>query len=221
MGTAENLMAENTTYQTIETEPFEQSIEDVKRLYPQTSLVSRAERELLNGHRGKVIWFTGLSGSGKSTLANALEIALHAQGRRTYLLDGDNLRLGLNMDLGFSISDRVENMRRIIEVAHLMLNAGLVVLVASIAPFAKERDRARIQIGAADFVEVYVNTPIEICEQRDVKGLYKKAREKKISNMTGISSPYEAPDSPAYVAMSHEMSVAQTIRELLDLIADI
>lgn len=205
--------------QAIEAERIQRSTGDVNGFYPQTVLVSRADRERLNGHQGKVIWFTGLSGSGKSTLANALEVALHAQGRRTYTLDGDDLRLDLNKDLGFSIADRVENMRRIVGVAQIMLNAGLVVLVASIAPFAKERERARSQIGTAHFLEVYVNAPIEICEQRDVKGHYKKARGKQISNMTGISSPYEVPDSPAYIARSHEISVAQTIQELLSLIA--
>lgn len=191
---------------------------DTKGLLPQTSLVSRTDRERLNGHPGKVIWFTGLSGSGKSTLANALEAALHAKGIKTYILDGDNLRLGLNNDLGFTIADRVENMRRIIEVAQLMLNAGIVVLVASIAPFAKEREKARSQIGAMDFLEVYVDTPIEICEQRDVKGLYKKARGQQIFNMTGIGSPYEVPDSPSFIARGHEVSVDQTVQELLDLL---
>lgn len=205
-------------YPVIEVEKIQQPIGDVNNLHTTTFLVSRADRERLNGHQGKVIWFTGLSGSGKSTLANALEVALHAQGTRTYTLDGDDIRLGLNKDLGFSIADRVENMRRIVEVAQLMLNAGIVVLVAVIAPFAKERARARSQIGATHFLEVYVNTPIEICEQRDVKGLYKKARANKIANMTGIGSPYEIPDSPSYIARSHEVPVAQTVRELLDLL---
>lgn len=201
----------------VEAVPTEQVVSAINSCHPQTAVVSRADRERLNGHQGKVVWFTGLSGAGKSTLANALEAALHEKGIRTYTLDGDNLRLGLNKDLGFAIADRVENMRRIVEVAQLMLNAGIVVLVASIAPFAKERERARSQIGDAHFLEVYVNTPIEICEQRDIKGLYKKAREQKISNMTGISSPYEAPDSPSYIARS-EVSVTETIRELLGLI---
>lgn len=207
-------------YQVIKAESVQQSIGDLKSHRPLPSLVSRADRECLNGHQGLVIWFTGLSGSGKTTLANALEVALHAQGKRTYTLDGDEVRLGLNKDLGFSIADRVENMRRIVEVAQLMLNAGMVVLVASIAPFANERQRARNQIGAAYFLEVYVNTPIEICEQRDVKGLYKKARGKQIGNMTGISSPYEIPDSPGYIARSNEITVAQAVKELLELIAE-
>lgn len=165
-----------------------------------------------------MIWFTGLSGSGKSTLANALEVALHAQGIRTYILDGDNLRQGLNKDLGFTIDDRVENMRRIVEVAQLMMNAGITVLVASIAPFTKEREMARTQIGCANFFDVYVNTPLEICELRDPKGLYKKARGKTISDMTGIGSPYEVPDAPSYIARNHDVPVDQTIRELLNLL---
>ena len=194
-----------------------QVVSAVNSCRAQTSAVSRADRERLNGHQGKVVWFTGLSGAGKSTLANSLEAVLHEKGIRTFILDGDKLRLGLNKDLGFAVADRVENMRRIVEVAQILLNAGIVVLVASIAPFAKERERARSLIGSAHFLEVYVNTPIEICEQRDVKGLYKKAREQKISNMTGISSPYEVPDSPSYIAR-YEVSMVQTVRELLELI---
>ena len=184
-------------------------------------MVSRADRELLNGHRGMVIWFTGLSGSGKSTLANAFATALHTKGIRTFVLDGDHLRAGLSRDLGFTFADRVENMRRIAEVSQLMMNAGLVVLVASIAPFAREREMAKNLIGSADFLDVYVSTPLAICEARDVKGLYKQAREKKISDMTGISSPYEIPESPAYIANNHDVPVEQTIRELMGLFASL
>ena len=190
----------------------------VNSAFTQPFLVSRADRERLNGHPGRVIWFTGLSGSGKSTLANALEVALHAKRIRTYILDGDNLRQGLNKDLGFTIADRAENMRRIAEVAQLMMNAGITVLVASIAPFSRERELARNQIWAAHFFDVYVNTPIEICEQRDPKGLYKSARGKAISDMTGMGSPYEAPNAPRYIARNHETPVEQTVRELMDIL---
>lgn len=167
-----------------------------QNVHKQSVSIGRAEREQLNGHKGKVIWFTGLSGSGKSTLANALELALHAQGRRTYLLDGDNIRQGLNKDLGFTEADRVENIRRIAEVAKLMMDAGLIVMTAFISPYRRERDMARELIGADNFVEVFVNTPLSVCEQRDVKGLYKKARTGLIPNFTGVNSPYEAPLQP-------------------------
>jgi bifunctional enzyme CysN/CysC len=129
-------------------------------------------------------------------LANALEVALHARGVRTYVLDGDNVRLGLNRDLGFTPANRVENIRRIAEVARLMMDAGLVVLTAFISPYKRERAMARDLIGTENFVEVYVNTPLAVCKQRDVKGLYQKAREGKIPNMTGVNSPYEAPEAP-------------------------
>lgn len=158
--------------------------------------VTRADRERLNGHSGKVIWFTGLSGSGKSTLANALEMALHRRGMRTFTLDGDNLRHGLNRDLGFSDEDRVENIRRVAEVAKLMLDAGAIVMTAFISPFERDRQMARTLIGEDRFVEVYVNTPLSVCEQRDVKGLYKLARAGKVAHMTGLTSPYEAPAAP-------------------------
>lgn len=161
--------------------------------------VGRVQREALNGHPGKVIWFTGLSGAGKSTLANALALALHAQQRHTYILDGDTLRRGLNSDLGFTAADRVENMRRTMEVARLMLDAGLVVMVALISPFRRERELARAQIGGDNFLEVYVSTPLQTCEQRDTKGLYALARSGRLANMTGIDSAFEAPAAPELV----------------------
>ena len=173
---------------------------------------------MLNGHSGKVIWFTGLSGSGKSTLANALEVELHRQGKRTYILDGDNVRHGLNKDLGFTEADRVENIRRVAEVAKLMMDAGLIVITAFISPFRQEREMARELIGENCFVEVYVNTPLDVCEQRDVKGLYKKAREGLIPNMTGINSPYEAPEHPAFVADTHNSSKEALLAELTKLV---
>ncbi len=167
-----------------------------QNLFSPALTIGREDRERLNGHQGKVIWFTGLSGSGKSTIANALEKELHAQGKHTYILDGDNIRQGLNNDLGFTDADRVENIRRVAEVAKLMFDAGLIVMAAFISPFRAEREMARKLIGEKNFVEVYVDTPLEVCEQRDPKGLYKKARNGEILNMTGISSPYEAPTHP-------------------------
>jgi bifunctional enzyme CysN/CysC len=174
-----------------------------QNVHRQALSITRQDRERLNGHQGKVIWFTGLSGSGKSTIANALEKELHAQGKRTYILDGDNIRQGLNKDLGFTDADRVENIRRVAEVAKLMMDAGLIVMTAFISPFRAEREMARELIGRDNFIEVFVDTPLEVCEQRDPKGLYKKARSGQLPNMTGITSPYESPLSPDCV-LSHE-----------------
>lgn len=150
-----------------------------------------------------LIWFTGLSGAGKSTIANALEVALFEQNRHTYLLDGDNVRLGLNKDLGFSEKDRVENIRRIGEVSKLMVDAGLIVLSAFISPLASDRMIVRNLFQSGEFVEIYVNTPLSVCEERDTKGLYKKARENVITNFTGISSPYEPPTEPEIQVDTH------------------
>ncbi|MBQ0943138.1 sulfate adenylyltransferase subunit CysN [Ideonella sp. 4Y16] len=158
--------------------------------------VDKAARATAKGQKPAVLWFTGLSGAGKSTIANLVEKKLHAMGRHTYLLDGDNVRHGLNKDLGFTEADRVENIRRISEVAHLMVDAGLIVLTAFISPFRSERAMARSLMGEGEFVEVYVDTPLDVAEDRDVKGLYKKARRGEITNFTGISSPYEAPENP-------------------------
>ena len=163
----------------------------------------------------RTIWFTGLSGSGKSTLANALEKRLVAMGKHTMLLDGDNIRMGLNKDLGFTEVDRVENIRRIAEVAKLMNDAGLIVLTAFISPYKKDRENAKEIIGH-DFFEVYVSTPIEECEKRDVKGLYKKARKGGIPNFTGISSPYEIPESPDLSINTKEMSVDEAVSMIMD-----
>ena len=172
------------------------TVANPENIFPQALHISRSQRESLKGHTGKVIWFTGLSGSGKSSLANALVQALHQAGKHTYILDGDNIRSGLCSDLGFSDADRIENIRRIAEVARLMMDAGLIVMTAFISPFRAERDMARQLIGADNFIEVYVNTPLAVCETRDPKGLYKKARAGLISNMTGINSVYEAPEVP-------------------------
>jgi bifunctional enzyme CysN/CysC len=190
------ILVDRYTHATVAAGMVRHSLRRAQNVHQQALSIARADRERLNGHQGKVIWFTGLSGSGKSTIANALEVALHAQGKRTYLLDGDNVRQGLNKDLGFTDADRVENIRRIAEVAKLMMDAGLIVMTAFISPFRREREMARELIGAENFVEVYVSTPLEVCEQRDVKGLYKKARAGQLPNMSGIGSPYEPPTAP-------------------------
>ncbi len=157
--------------------------------------VTREQREHTQGHKGAVLWFSGLSGSGKSTIANELEQTLVANGIRTYLLDGDNVRHGLNANLGFSDADRLENLRRVSEVAKLMCDAGIVVLTAFISPFDKDRQRVR-ELLTDDYIEVFVDTPLSVCEQRDPKGLYKKARAGQIKHFTGIDSPFEAPKNP-------------------------
>lgn len=185
-------------------------------IFSQHFSVNRGMRERLNGHSGKVLWLTGLSGAGKSTLANAIEIELHRVGRKTYLLDGDNIRSGLNSDLGFSDADRVENIRRVAEVARLMLDAGMIVISAFISPFQAEREMAKTLIGPNDFLEIYVNTPLRVCEERDPKGLYRKARQGAISNMTGLGSAYEPPAAPfATFNGSGEISVEQAARDLV------
>jgi bifunctional enzyme CysN/CysC len=158
--------------------------------------VSKAARASLNGQKPCVVWFTGLSGAGKSTIANLLERRLHTAGRHTYLLDGDNVRHGLNRDLGFTEADRVENIRRVAEVARLMVDAGLIVLVSFISPFRAERRMARELVSSGEFLEVYVDAPLAVAETRDPKGLYKKARRGELKNFTGIDSPYEVPENP-------------------------
>ena len=161
--------------------------------------VPRDERTKLRGHRGATLWLTGLSGSGKSTLSHRVERLLLERGVFAYVLDGDNVRHGLNSDLGFKPEDRVENIRRIGEVARLFTDAGAIVLTAFISPYRSDRDRARALMAPGDFVEVYVAAPLEVCEARDPKGLYKKARAGAIPDFTGISAPYEAPESPELV----------------------
>ena len=179
--------------------------------------VTPAQREQLHGHKGGVVWFTGLSGSGKSTVAGALEEALHQLGVSTYLLDGDNVRHGLCSDLGFSDDDRKENIRRVGEVAKLMVDAGLVVLTAFISPHRAERQMVREQLGAGRFIEVFVDTPLEVCEARDPKGLYKKARAGELRNFTGIDAVYEAPQAPE-IHLDGQQLVTNLIAQLLDLL---
>lgn len=177
--------------------------------------VTRARREAQNGHRGAILWFTGLSGAGKSTLAHEVEERLHRMGCRTFVLDGDNVRHGLCRDLGFSAEDRVENIRRIGEVAKLFMEAGVIVLTAFISPFRADRDKVRAMVHAGEFVEIYCRCPIEVCEQRDAKGLYKKARAGEIVQFTGISSPYEAPDKPELMVDTSMQSLDECVRQVV------
>lgn len=208
------IMVDRYSRATVAAGMIRHSLRRAQNVHRQALSIARGDRERLNGHAGKVVWFTGLSGSGKSTLANALEVALHAQGLRTYILDGDNVRHGLNKDLGFTDADRVENIRRIAEVARLMLDAGLIVMTAFISPFRRERDMARELIGAEHFIEVFVDTPLAVCEQRDPKGLYKKARSGQLPNMTGINSPYEAPERPDVVIEGATADLPGALRTL-------
>jgi len=177
--------------------------------------VSRESRALQKGQKAAVVWFTGLSGSGKSTIAVALEKRLFSLGRHSYILDGDNVRHGLNRDLGFTDADRVENIRRVAEVARLMADAGLIVIVSFISPFRSERQMARELIGHGEFVEIFVDTPLEICEARDPKGLYRKARKGQIPNFTGISSAYEAPENPEIRLETGAQSVEESVEQLI------
>jgi adenylylsulfate kinase len=163
----------------------------------------------MNSLKPAVLWFTGLSGSGKSTIANAVELELHRRGVRTYLLDGDNVRHGLNKDLGFSDEDRIENLRRISEVSKLFVDAGLLVLTAFISPFRVDRQRVAEMLPEGEFIEVFIDTPIEVCESRDPKGLYKKVRAGEIANFTGIDSAYEAPTSPDIHVKTNEYSIEE------------
>ncbi|WP_078392491.1 adenylyl-sulfate kinase [Shouchella patagoniensis] len=177
--------------------------------------VSKGERQARNKHKSCVLWFTGLSGSGKSTLANALDRKLFNEGLSTYVLDGDNVRHGLNNDLGFTDEDRQENIRRIGEVAKLFVDAGSIVSTAFISPFQSDRDTVRSLLGDEEFVEIYVECELEECERRDVKGLYKKARNGEIPHFTGISSPYEAPEGPELVVNTGVLSVEEAVEAIV------
>ncbi len=183
----------------------------MNNLHTQHISISKKDREKLLNQKGKVLWFTGLSGSGKSTVADALNSKLFSEGRLSYILDGDNVRQGLNKDLSFSSEDRTENIRRISEVAKLISETGTIVLTAFISPFRLDRAAAREIIGTDNFIEVYIDTPLEICEARDVKGLYKKARAGQIPSFTGISSPYEAPEKPEIIVKTENQSVEQSV----------
>lgn len=177
--------------------------------------VTRARREAQNGHRGAIIWFTGLSGSGKSTLAHAVEEILHQHGCHTFVLDGDNVRHGLCGDLGFSVKDREENIRRIGEIAKLFMEAGVIVLTAFISPYRADRERVRGMVEHGEFIEIYCDASIEVCEARDVKGIYKKARAGQIAEFTGISSPYEAPESPELTVNTGGSPLDDCVRQVM------
>jgi adenylylsulfate kinase len=176
--------------------------------------VTRVRREEKNGHKAAIVWFTGLSGAGKSTIAHALEEHLHLHGCSTYVLDGDNVRHGLCGDLGFSVDDRHENIRRVGEVANLFVDSGIIVLTAFISPLSADREQVR-RIAGPDFVEVYCRCPLEVCESRDVKGIYRKARAGEIEDFTGISSPYEEPDNPEVVVDTVTMSIDESVAAVL------
>jgi bifunctional enzyme CysN/CysC len=188
-------------------------------IHRQALSIDRAAREKLSGHRGRVAWLTGLSGSGKSTIASAAEQLLHKQGFRTYILDGDNVRHGLSKDLGFTVADRIENIRRMAEVAKLMVDAGVIVLTAFISPFRDERDMAKSLFEPDDFLEVFIDAPLAIAEKRDPKGLYKKARSGKLPNFTGIDSDYETPKNPSLTLKTESQTVVESAKLLVELIA--
>ena len=182
--------------------------------------VTRQRRNKLNEHRSVVLWFTGLSGSGKSTLAHALEEKLYQKGCRTFVLDGDNVRHGLNSNLDFSESGRTENIRRISEVSKLMLESGLIIMTAFISPFHKDRNEARKLISNDDFIEIYCKASLETCEARDVKGLYKRARAGEIKNYTGIDSPYEIPENPELIINTNDETLENSVTKILNFLEE-
>ncbi|MDG4949899.1 adenylyl-sulfate kinase [Weeksellaceae bacterium KMM 9724] len=188
-----------------------------ENIHRQDYKVNRSNREHLHKHQAKVIWLSGLSGSGKSTLANSFEVELHQKGFKTYVLDGDNIRLGLNQDLKFSDEDRKENLRRISEVAKLFVDAGIVVIAAFITPFEADRIKIKEIIGADNFLHVFVDSPLEVCESRDVKGLYAKARAGEIQQFTGIDSPFEVPEQNDLVLKTGEETQEESLAKLLKL----
>ena len=189
-----------------------------KNIVKHSYSVNRDSRKKLKQHKSILLWFTGVSGSGKSTIANCVEQELHKNSIHTYTLDGDNIRKGLNSDLSFSPKDRKENIRRIAETAHLMIDAGLVVLAAFVSPYRNDRDHIRNIVGDDNMVEIYINTSIEECERRDVKGLYKKARKGEIKNMTGISAPYESPLHPDIQINTEEVTVVDATKQIINFI---
>ncbi|WP_042356129.1 adenylyl-sulfate kinase [Bacillus rubiinfantis] len=184
------------------------------------STITKADRHQLNGHKSCVLWFTGISGSGKSTLANAVDYALFQNGIRSYVLDGDNIRHGLNRDLRFSKQDRKENIRRIGEVAKLFVDSGLIVSTAFISPYREDRAEVRNIFSAEEFIEIYVQCPIEVCEARDPKGLYKKARTGEIPEFTGISSPYEQPENPEITIETNKSTIEESVETILSYLVE-
>ena len=189
-----------------------------ENIIPHNFQVTKADRQNLNGHSSFLVWFTGLSGSGKSTIANLVERKLYEKGIRTYILDGDNVRDGLNSDLTFKPEDRTENIRRIAEVANLMVDSGLVVLASFVSPYKKDRENIKKTVKDVNFVEVYVKASVEECERRDVKGLYKMAREGKIKNMTGISAPYEEPIKPDIEINTEKETINESVDRIFNII---
>jgi len=212
------ILIDRITNQTIGMGLIDFALRRASNIHWQSLEVSRAARADQKGQKAAVIWFTGLSGSGKSTIATALEKRLFSLGRHTYVLDGDNVRHGLNRDLGFTDVDRVENIRRVAEVSRLMVDAGLLVIVSFISPFSSERDAARNLMGEGEFIEVFVDAPLEVCESRDPKGLYKKARRQELMNFTGIGSPYEAPEHPDVHLETAQLSVEAAVEQLVALL---
>ncbi|MCZ6893990.1 MAG: sulfate adenylyltransferase subunit CysN [Gammaproteobacteria bacterium] len=210
------VLIDRYSYATVAAGMINFALRRAQNVHRQALTVDKRARAKLNGHRGRVLWFTGLSGAGKSTIANALEQVLHAQGIRTYLLDGDNVRHGLNKDLGFTDADRVENVRRVAEVAKLMVDAGLVVSVAFISPFRSERDMARALFDEGEFLEIHADVPLETAEARDPKGLYKKARKGELPHFTGIDSAYQPPESAEIVLPTAELSVDACVARILE-----
>lgn len=182
-----------------------------KFIIPHNSIIKKEDRGKLNKHKSAILWFTGLSGSGKSTIAHKAEERLFDMGVRTYVLDGDNIRTGLNKDLGFSAEDREENIRRIGEVAKLFVDSGIIVMTAFISPYKKDRQAVRNLVADGEFIEIYVKCPIEVCEQRDVKGLYKKAREGIIKQFTGIDDPYEEPENPELMIETDKIGIEESV----------
>ena len=180
--------------------------------------ISQSERRALMQQNSFLIWFTGLSGSGKSTIANALEHKLHHEGFKTYALDGDNIRQGINKDLSFRPEDRTENIRRIAEVAHLLVDAGVIVLAAFVSPYKKDRKNIANIVGNDNFVEIFVNTSLEECEKRDVKGLYKKARAGEIKDFTGVNAPYEAPDAADVEVVTDDLTIEESVEKIYNAI---
>ena len=185
-------------------------------LRPENFNITREQKEKLNGHKSFVVWLTGFSGSGKSTIANALEVALFDRGIRSFCLDGDNTRLGINKDLGFSSADRTENIRRVAEMAKLFLESGTIVITSFISPLISDREMAKKIIGDSDFVEVFINCPLAICEERDVKGLYAKARRGEIKDFTGIDSPFEAPLNSDIELFTNQNSIEECVEIILE-----
>ena len=191
-----------------------------KFLRPHEGVIQKDDRQRLNGHRSAIVWFTGLPGSGKSTLACRLEEKLFSKGVRTFVIDGDSVRTGLNKDLGFSAEDREENIRRIGEVAKLFVEAGVIVMTAFISPYRKDRESVRNLVDNAEFIEVYVKCPLGVCEQRDVKGHYKMARQGIIKHFTGIDDPYEDPEHPERVIETDQMTVDEGVEHIIRYLAE-